>query len=338
MLLPSIGNNTGVAAHSNTNPKRPSSGQPASLDRSATSRKRPFDELEELALPSSKTSGIRLSMTVDGAVKVKTTDEDTPSPPKRQSQNLVGLPNEGLRRSHSAVAADELVKSQKYKARPTSDVFGRSRDARTWQFYCDGDARTALSTLAQHENNGSAVGAINLIRSQSQNARSNAHQRGKVVALKPKSGAGNVRKQAASTEQKPRLVRAMSSTARLSSKCEEDIFDTGKSGKTSHARSPSSDSDKENWAPGTRISSHTARRSQASNASRDVLQDHRAAARLASTNTGPFATNKDDGNDQKNGVWKKKTRQPEVFYHGEEEEEDLDCIQGLLSLSQGAWK
>ncbi len=343
-LLSSISNNIGAAAYSNMSAsgvlaKRPSSEQSASLDWLASSRKRPFDELEEIALPSPKISGIRLSMTVDGAVKVKTTDEDTPSPPKRQAQNLVRMPNEGLRRSHSAVAAGELVKEgQRYKARPTSDVFGRSRDARTWEFYCDSDARTALSTQAQQDHNGSAVGAINLIRSQSQNTKSKAHQKREVVALKPKSGAGNARKQAASTEQKPRLVRAMSSMARLSSKCKEDIVNIDKSGKMSHARSPSSDSDKENWAPGTRISSHPTRRSQASSASRDVLQDQRAPARWTSTNTGPFATNKDDDNDQENGARKREIRQADSFYHGEGKEDDLDCIQGLLSLSQGAWK
>ena len=341
-ILSSESNHIGTAAYSIVKAsgvlaERPSEHS-ASLDWSATRRKRAFNEIEEIALPSSQNAGIRLSMTVDGVVKVKTTDEETPSPPKRRAQNLASLRNEGLKRSHSAVAASELLKEgQRYKARPTSGIFGRSRDARTWEFYCDGDARTALPAQAEPENNGSAVGAINLIRSQGQNARSKAQQRRKGMALKPKSEAGNTRKQAAFTEQKPKLVRAMSSMARLSSKCKEDI-DIGKSGKTSHASSPSGDSDKENWAPGTRTSSHPLRRSQASSASRDVLQDHHAAARLTSTNTRPFVTNKDGENDQKHGVWKKEIRQADSFYHGEEKGEDLDCIQGLLSLSQGAWK
>ncbi|ERF73386.1 hypothetical protein EPUS_07220 [Endocarpon pusillum Z07020] len=341
-LLSNESNNIGTAAYSiekasGVLAERPSEHS-ASLDWSATRRKRAFTEIEEIALPSSQNSGIRLSMTVDGVVKVKTTDEETPSPPKRRAPNLASLRNEELKPSHSAVAASEMLKEgQRFKARPTSGIFGRSRDARTWEFYCDGEARTALSAQAEHENNGSAVGAINLIRSQGQNARSKAQQRRQDMALKPKSGAGNTRKQAASTEQKPELVRAMSSMARLSSKCKEDIIDIGKSRKISHARSPSGDSDKENWAPGTRSSSHPLRRSRASSAPRDVLQDHHAAVRLTSTSTGPFPTNKDE-NDHKHGVWKKEIRQADNLYHGKEKEEDLDCIQGLLSLSQGAWK
>jgi hypothetical protein len=288
-----------------------------SLDAPATSRKRVFDEMQDLALPSSQSSSVRLSMTLDGAVKVRTTDEETPSPPKQRPQNITSLRKEGLRRSHSAIAASELLKDgARNKARPSSGIFGRSRDARTWEFYCDGDARAALSAQADNESNGSAVGAINLIRCQSQNAKSKAQQRGKETALKPKIGAENARRPAASTGQREKLVRAMSSMARLPSISKTDSADSNKAGKISHARSSSGDSDKENWAPGTRCSNNGLRRlGRSSNASRDVLQDHRESGALGCD-----------------------VFQADRLGHGEDKEEDLDCIQGLLSLSQGAWR
>ncbi len=307
-----------------------------SVDPQSTGRKRVFDEIEELALPSSQSSRVRLSMTLDGAVKVRTTDEETPSPPKQRPQNLVSLRKEGLRRSQSAIAASELFKEgRKNRARPTSGIFGRSRDARTWEFYCDGDARATLSAQAENENKGSAVGAINLIRSQSQNAKSKAPQRRKETALTPRLGAGNARRQAAPTKQKPKMVRSMSSMARLASDPKDDNADVNKSGKASHARSPSGDSDKENWAPGTRSSTHHLRRTQpSSSASGRVLQDHAPATSMGH----PHARNKHSGCDQGSAPSETDCQQADRFTHNEEKEEDLDCIQGLLSLSQGAWK
>lgn len=289
----------------------------AFLDPAATSRKRFHDEMQDLALPSSQCSSVRLSMTLDGAVKIKTTDEETPSPPKQRTQNTASLRKEGLRRSHSAIAASELPKDdERNRTRPSSGIFGRSRDARTWEFYCDGDARAALSAQADNESNGSAVGAINLIRCQSQSTKSKAQQKGKDAALKPKMGAVNAKKTAASSGQKGKLVRAMSSMARLPRISKSEGADVNKAGKVSHSRSSSGDSDKENWAPGTRCSNNVLRRmGGSSNASRDVLQDH---VESGASGYDGFQANRLGG--------------------GEDKEQDLDCIQGLLSLSQGAWR
>ena len=43
---------------------------------------------------------------------------------------------------------------------------GRSRGARTWEFYCDSDARNALTEQAEREESGSATAAFEMIRSQ----------------------------------------------------------------------------------------------------------------------------------------------------------------------------
>jgi hypothetical protein len=287
------------------------------LDPPASSRKRLHDEMQDLSLPSSQSSSVRLSMALDGAVKIRTTDEETPSPPKQRAQKIASLRKERLRRSHSAIAASELRKDDgQHRARPNSGIFGRSRDARTWEFYCDGDARAALSTQADNESNGSAVGAINLIRCQSQSTKSKAQPKGRDAALKPKVGAVNAKKAAASSGQKGKLVRARSYMACLPSLSKSDSADVNKAGKISHSRSPSGDSDKENWAPGTRCSNNDLRRMGGSrNASGNVLQDHGASGAL--------------GYDR---------FQAEKLGRGEDKEEDLDCIQGLLSLSQGAWR
>ena len=197
-------------------PEKISSAPLSRLNPPSTGRKRGFDEVEDLALPSPQSSGIRLAMALDGAVKVKTSDQETPSPPKRGLQDVPNLGKEGLRRSHSAVEASELLKEgQKNKAMSTSGMFGRSRDARTWEFYCDGDTRAALSAQAKNEDNGSAVGAINLIRHQNRNAKSTARQRMDHPVLNPNVGAGNMNMQAGLRKQKPKLTRAKSSMARL---------------------------------------------------------------------------------------------------------------------------
>jgi hypothetical protein len=318
-----------------------SSQQCVPLKPHVTSRKRVFEEMEELAPPSSQSSGIRLSMALDGAVKVRAIDEETPSPPKQRHQNPAGLRKEGLRRSHSAVAASELIKEgQKNSARPTSGVFGRSRDARTWQFYCDGDARAALSAQAESENNGSAVGAINLIRSQSQNAKSKAQQSGKYMALTPKIGAVNRRQQAALAEHKPKMVRATSSMARLSSRFKEETVDINKTGKASHGRSPSDDSDKENWAPGTRTSRNPLRWvDPKSSTARGVLQTHLSTARSKTTGRTQYDERKEHiGHAEEMSLSKREDGHADSSTSCEDKEDDLDCIQGLLSLSQGAWR
>lgn len=314
-----------------------SSGHLSCIDPSSTCRKRIFDEMEEPALPFSQSSEIRLSMTLDGAVKVKTAGQETPSPPKRPRQNAASLRKDGLRRSHSAVAASELLKD---KSAPNSGTFGKGRDARTWEFYCDGDARAALSPRVVNGNSGSAVRAINLMRYQNRNAKPKAQQRGRDTILKPKLGAENMRKQAVATEQKPKLVRAMSSMARLSSTAEGAIAEVNKTGKTTHVRSPSGDSDKENWIPGTTSCIHPLRRPQPSGStSRIAVQDgpHGARSQVIGLRQS-HGKDKHPNHGREDGVSEHGGFQGHSFTDGEDKEGDMDCVQGLLSLSQGAWK
>lgn len=96
--------------------------------------------------------------------------------------------------------------------------------------------------------------------------------------------------------------------------------------KTGRGRHGSSgDSDKENWLPGTRDSVHDLRRTRASSGRGATLQEHGATAgRPAQAPTASTGANT-----QQN--------RPTVGA-GKEKGDDLDCVQGLLSLSQGAWR
>lgn len=257
-------------------------------------------------------SFVRLAVSADGSVKVRVNDETTPSPPKRRPPpppNMSARKSSGFSRAQSDLGSTFSFKD----ASPAvAGVLGRSRDARTWEFYCDRGARSSLAARAEEEATGSAVGALGLMRSASQR---------KAQALSPNPARQNkIRRSYSKLKTKPSLSRTQSSLARLQSS--DGTYDeTGlKLKKPAHHRQSSSgDSDKENWLPGTRESVHDLRRVQATPSRSATLQEGGAA--VVSTPVG--------AHDQEN----RPAAPP-----GKEKGDDLDCVQGLLSLSQGAWR
>lgn len=264
----------------------------------------------------------------------------------RPSSSGASLPQHrmrGLQRSRSSLSFSPLQRLPSGSSPLIPRLpRGRSRDARNWEFFCDSEARDELTTQAEHESNGSAVAAISLLRSASNSAlKSSANKRNAPPSRQDLSG----------NEKRPKLGRAMSSLARLQ--------DTGKPSLTSSQSnkskpslmgSPSGDSDKENWMPeeGGNIvrrrplpSSRPDRPSQ----SQAILGDN--------SNIPTHAVNLGGGKnrrrkaaqvepqifeDQENGAASKEV---EKFMRGEvspSKKGDLDCIQGLLSLSQGNWR
>jgi len=222
---------------------------------------------------------------------------------------------------------------------------GRSRDARTWEFCCDSEARDELTTQAENESHGSAVAAISLIRSTSSSAlRQNTNKRN-APALKPDSNKHS---------KKPKLGRAMSSLARLQNtnktalKADQQLprYD-----KDCLRRSPSGDSDKENWAPNEERGSSRRRplpssRSDKNPSSRSILGDNFNIPTHALNFGGNMHRKRKPANpvpeifedQEKSG---KVPEEVEKFMRGEvspSKKGDLDCIQGLLSLSQGNWR
>ncbi|KEF58423.1 uncharacterized protein A1O9_06349 [Exophiala aquamarina CBS 119918] len=274
--------------------------------------------------PLARTSSmVRLAMTVDGAVKIRTDNEPTPSPEKARvppPPTSQAPMRANLSRSQSATTdAEAFRQSAQGQSKAVSAGFGRSRDSRTWEFYCDSTAKDALSIQAEAENAGSAVSAINLVRSNSFKSRTQA--------LSPALSKSNVRTALASKNGKSKLSRTKSSMGRLQG------FDSGLENqaggsRSHHVRSPSGDSDKENWAPGTRASINPLRRTEPSINARSVLQANESVIFRDATPVNQLShlRGKRAGSAQPSPS-KEKAK-------GEE----FDCVQGLLSLSQGAWR
>ncbi|KAK6385870.1 Homeobox protein yox1 [Exophiala oligosperma] len=270
---------------------------------------------------SRSSSMVRLAMTVDGAVKVRTNNEPTPSPEKPRiaapvSQNK---PKTGLMRSKSAMSTIDIFQdsTQGAQSKVREPGFGRSRDARTWAFYCDSTAKDALSAQAEAETAGSAISAINLMRTNSLKSRSQA--------LSPSVSKTNTRMGVARKDGKPKLVRAQSSLGRLQSLAgDADPTLLKKPRIDGHVRSPSGDSDKENWAPGTQLSEHSLRRTQPSGRQRQILQENEEI-----TFPDAASSRKRRGAEVNSGQSPIKEKA---------KGDDLDCVKSLLSLSQGAWR
>ena len=285
---------------------------------------------------ASQAATVRLAMTAEGAVKVRRSDEETPSPPKERApaadmaSQRISDRTSGLQRSKSAVGAAEMgaPPSRPLLAIPkgVEGKLGRSRDARTWEFYCDNEARDILSSHAENERNGSAVGAINLIRSQS--------QRQLREMLAPVASRSNTQAPAPlrsnGQRSKPKLARAKSSLARLQGTELDFSKGNGKTSRPQAARSPSGDSDKENWAPGTHASQNPLRRLHVTSNDRPILTDNDSMLSCASS------VNDNSENDNKRR-YGKENKQP-LPTAPKEKGTDLDCVASLLSLSQGAWR
>ena len=281
-----------------------------------------------LTPPSSQ---VRLSMSLDGKAEL-VSSQLSPQRPQQLQPVSAGFEmshrRSGLKRSHSEIPIGH-VRHNAISGLPHIPRIptGRSRDARTWEFCCDTDTRDELTTQAENESSGSAVAAISLLRSTSITLKTNTNKRNAIV---PKSDPK-------SHSKRPKLGRASSSLARLQ--------DTGKS----QLGSPSGDSDKENWLPFDESGNSQRRDLTAARPPnrrrRQVLVESasdrvetvdrsrlKASGKSAISNHGIFE-------DQKG----KNDANPEVekFMRGEvspSKKGDLDCIQGLLSLSQGIWR
>ncbi|KAL8653469.1 MAG: hypothetical protein Q9210_002075 [Variospora velana] len=306
----------------------------------------------------------RLSTSLHGSVRVATGTSPLPSPPRPQSS--------ALQRSHSSVVSRTFA--------PAGHValFGRSRDSRTWEFYCDRESREELTQAAELETTGSATAAIALMRSSSKESKS---MRANPAVLNKRNAGPNKRDSSKrpKTDQtfkaaKPKLSRATSSLARLQSSTNTasnltkqksalsrtelaaataddeallkkksfiDIYDEG------------NESDKENWLPGTQLPATPRRRhrdARRGGGSAGVLREASSIPSLSSTslrsgintgNAGHPANSKhheDFENDDEVIRFMGGRGSGSVVVGESGDEEDLAGVHGLLSLSQGAWR
>ncbi|CAG7981331.1 unnamed protein product [Penicillium salamii] len=310
--------------------------------------------------PTKSPPSLRLSMSFDGEAMVRKEGEQTPSPPKGRNSLRIAMSADGkavirgenepspsknrvamfsvrrtkmssLRRSSSAVfpATPRAGVAEKDRA------FGRSRDPRNWESFCDTDARSALSTPSSGPN---ASPSLFHSRSQRSLPRSASGRYGFAanhdLTTTPISQSMG--------EKRQKLARTVSSLGRLETGRNRANFNTpkiskpvfSKSGKT-HLEMDPGDSDKENWVPGTR--SANIRRRNTSHVSRPALSD-------ANRNRGlGISTNGKRHRPQSRPQGKAPELSAEVSAFmaggsGDTQEDDLDCVQGLLSLSQGAWR
>ena len=322
----------------------------------------------DASVPSSRSlqrtsSSVRLSMSLDGKAQVVLENGTTPSPPRLQGGAPIFGPRHpnALRRSQSDYRPAGVpfdIASDSAMSWPSRTVPGRSRDARTWEFYCDSDTRNALTIQAEEEQKGSAEMAIGLVRSSSSKiSRSSSEKR--ITHANTGKEQAKRKKVAAQSSQKPKLPRTASSVARLqtiSPNLPAETLSVKTSGLKSspqrtHYNDPSGDSDKENWEPGTQISSVHRRSAVGSpiRTSRAVLGEN-SSIPSHSTSLGALMNRQNvtprrhDKANQRKGKAKESVEVDEevATFMGESslprEEEDLDCVQNLLSLSQGAWR
>ncbi|KAK5290094.1 Homeobox protein yox1 [Cryomyces antarcticus] len=312
-------------------------------------------------------SSVRLSMTSDGAAKVILNDESSPSPPRSQPILMAPVERSGeLRRSHSAVGLND--KFRQAQSDPSTRALrragsGRSRDSRAWEFWCDKDARSALEEKAHQEQSGSAADAIGLIRSNSGRgvlapnpSKRNSHLtrnaanrlRTGTDELLSRSTPGAGRLQSKTTSIAKALVKSASPKKRKrAGSAEEDV------------EVSNNESDKENWIPGKQ---NVQRRrilppAQPDKRGRQVLgENHQIPSQSSSLGTlmrreklrkSPLKNqglrdesdeNVNPENDDEIATFMGKTRRSDSESTSFSGVEDLDCVQGLLSLSQGDWK
>ena len=302
-------------------------------------------------------SMVRLSMSLDGKASV-VLKGSTPSPPSKQPVSMPTV-RSTLQRSRSLVSGGLQQISALGDARPFMPIprtHGRSQDARTWEFYCDSDVRESLTKTAENDQRGSAAGPIHLIRSGSASRQPLSASTTKQNAQIHRQGSS---KRKAATDQqssKPKLARTASSYARLQSTTAAQLpkpSSRGDKPSTQPAlfKDASGDSDKENWEPGSQSGQRNrpSRMHPPRAANRKVLQENDSLPSHSSSLGALMEREKVHSRHAESRSVKGLNcnaenapvdKEVSNFMRGSSQrggEEDLDVVQSLLSLSQGAW-
>ncbi|KAH7163295.1 hypothetical protein B0J13DRAFT_538300 [Dactylonectria estremocensis] len=305
---------------------------------------------------SQSQSKVRLSLSLEGKAELVSNQiSPTRNLPPRSSSTTPSLPHvrqRSLQRSHSALPSITLPPiSTLTNSLPPRLMRGRSRDVHAWESCADAENRDELTAQAEHESNGSAIAAISLLRSSS----------GVLQPSGAKRNAPTSKPQRPHQVKKARLSRSDSSVTRFETEEDETEKPEKEFGKVkvSMLVSPSGDSDKENWSPDEEGNPRESHRRQplppappkALNSRRPgrVLQEQKRPNLLGNrSNTAPARHR----NVVKEGVeiFEDVMKLPAVsreddverFMRGGEvspsKKPDMDCVAGLLSLSQGAWR
>ncbi|PYH45498.1 homeobox transcription factor [Aspergillus saccharolyticus JOP 1030-1] len=321
---------------------------------------------------------LRISLSVDGEAMVRKEGELTPSPPKGRSALRISMSSDGkaviradgepspsrnrismfstrkpqlagLRRSSSAMA----FSTPRAGSTEAERMFGRSRDPRNWEAFFDTDARSALSTPMSSQS-APGAGSPGLFHSRGQRSLTRSLSAKHTTPFPMKSTDYlNTPVPKPNSEKRRKIARTVSSLGRLEtdnriSGLGSNLKSYTEAAKDGDVDLQCGDSDKENWIPGTRVSHNRRRVTSYHNPRRSMLKD-------TSGRDGKVHKNYNPGGKYPRGSQQSQHRAnmsmakdvPELDAEvsafmsgggGASQEEDLDCIQGLLSLSQGAWR
>ncbi|OAL75563.1 hypothetical protein A7D00_1162 [Trichophyton violaceum] len=291
-------------------------------------------EDEKTPSPPKIRDSLRIAFSADGEAVVRTAGEPSPSPSRNRTSTPLSLQSRlrSLRRTSSAVSFGS-------KLPDAANIFGRSRDSRRWELYCDTDARSALSSPkigAGPTPDGSGSARSSRRRASNANAR----------ILSPCANLPNSLLPTNPPKKRKKLSRAVSSLGRLETEPSLETVNTTKPNSSQGNRNQKTkpktdfhngDSDKENWLPGTQdVGPRRRRLHPTAQPQNRVLQTSGDARREGNRIIGRGITSprKDHDKNRDHGL----SGKPSLPGTSSNQEEDLDCIQGLLSLSQGAWK
>ncbi|EXA53328.1 hypothetical protein FOQG_07377 [Fusarium oxysporum f. sp. raphani 54005] len=277
---------------------------------------------------------VHLSTSLDGKAEL-VSNQGSPSRelPPRPSSTTPYLPEErqrglqrGLQRSSSAVTLPPL--SELTSSLPPSLVRGRSRDVHAWEKCADAENRDELTAQAEYESNGSAAAAINILRSTS----------GILQPSNAKRNAPMTRPQRPHQAKKAKLDPTGSSISRLDADLDEREKADREHGKVKVSISPD---------PYHRRPLSPAPKHVGDNPRRvgRALQEQKSPNLLANrANMAPTRPR----SIVKEGLEIFQDRMKPVLSSREQDmvrgsispskKPDMDCVAGLLSLSQGAWR
>lgn len=339
----------------------------------------PIQETTRKGLRKSASS-IRLSFGADGTAIVR--NGDSPSPPRKllppPSTPGDAISGPQLHRTYSSASLIEPGSQESAKSRSLRRVSSfRSHDSRTWEFFCDRDARSELEERAEQEQSGSAADAIKLARSNSgkglKRSLSNKRTASPYVevssAKRVKTAAPAEAAPPSSTPFKEPVQPLMPKS--VSSSNPRRILSAQTPGQKQHKTPqikqtptfdfPATDSDKENWSPERHFSFMQSMRTSPAvpptTARRRAPVAHTPLRRgISPTKAGASSallrqraeTEEEEDDDEEVARFMGAAGGSARRDEGRErqsrasdsvsEEEDLDCVQGLLSLSQGAWR
>lgn len=297
-------------------------------------------ENEKTPSPQKPRDPVRISFSADGEAVVRTADEPSPCKDRVAVASARRAKFGTLRRCNSAVS---LGRTSTGVSSLRERLFGRSRDSRAWELYCDTDARSALTS------------------SQGEDAPAEARRKSDSTTAKPRTSRSSNTSQRPSgppPQKRKKLSRTVSSLGRLES---DSLYSTGpgnsklevfKDDDKDHEEYHAGDSDKENWIPGTQVSSvrrhkPTNPRRTAQGLSTKMSANSRQGAgnpQVLGRSRRPNGVRPSLPSGTKHASFLSEDENGPIskFMRGVgskgQVEDDFDPVQGLLSLSQGAWR